>query len=128
MDKKRSKKVTSTANISEGADYVQLYLEGMEKAGFGSSNSYKLRFEKYYHEFLNDENYGSSTKKNSIDARKYCAIIAQLKTAHWIGFCTNEAYDIREFYGLTNEELIFVKNNGPQELIKFVNWRKYGIE
>ena len=60
----------------------------------------------------------SFAKEHGIDVEKYCAALAQLQTIKRIGACNDGPYDIKLFWGLTDEEIDIFIDKGPIELVK----------
>jgi hypothetical protein len=48
----------------------------------------------------------------------YCAALAQLQTIKMIGACNDGPYDVKLFWGMTDEEVDKFIEEGPIELVK----------
>ena len=65
----------------------------------------RMLFEGFFAENLNNEEYRRFTLKYNIDFEMYCAALAQLQTIKMIGACNDGPYDIKLFWGMTDEEV-----------------------
>ncbi len=78
----------------------------------------RMLFEGFFAQNLNNEEYRRFTLKYNIDFEMYCAALAQLQTIKMIGACNDGPYDVKLFWGMTDEEVDKFIEEGPIELVK----------
>lgn len=100
-------------------EYVQLFLDGMRKSGYDVGEYTERLFESIFEECLEDAGYKEITAKVSFDHELFCAALAQLMTSGRLGCSNHGPYNIKVFWGLSDEQVDFVLNNIPARLVGF---------
>ena len=100
----------------EDKDYSNIYINGMHKAGYNEGENARIKFAYYFNECIHDEKYKEITDKSGFDYELFCAALAQLKTSKLLGCSNDGPYNIKAFWGLTDEQADFVIANCPDNL------------
>ena len=84
--------------------YFEIYKDKMQEAGINGSDKGRKLFEDNYTGSKKDNSVVSIAEGRGLRLNPICAAIAHLKTSKYLGLDGKEAYDIRNAWGLTDEE------------------------
>ena len=108
-------------NIINKTEFGNNFINKMKEVGYEDCSDpdgkTRMLFEGFFAENLNNEEYKEFCLKYNIGFEKYCAALAQLHTIKKIGACNDGPYDIKLFWGMTDEEIDKFIEEGPLELV-----------
>ena len=110
-------------------NYADKYVENMVNVGYHSLNRDEMKsaFEKYFNEYLDTENYREAVRNyleirtdSALDHNLFCAALAQIKACVHLGCFNTEPFNIKTFWGLTEEEVNLIIEHGDRECAPYI--------
>lgn len=101
-------------------DGGKIYVSKMRALGYpGFDDSLKTIFDKYYKECNNNKEYMEVTKKYKFNFKRYCRIVAGLRTSKCLGCSNNNAYSIDRIWGMSDCDYEILKQILPKDVRGF---------
>lgn len=101
-------------------DWGKIYVGKMRHfLGYSDwDDSVKERFDEYYTECKNNKEYKKLAKKHRFDFKRFCRIVAGLRTSKYMGCPEGEAYSVGAIWGMSEYDYEILKEILPEDIRK----------
>lgn len=101
-------------------DWGKIYVGKMKHfMGYDDwDDSVKLKFDEYYSECMSNKEYKKVAKKHRFDFKRFCRIVAGLRTSKYMGCTNGDAYSVSEIWGMSDYDYEVLKEMLPDDVRK----------
>lgn len=99
-------------------DWGKIYVGKMQHF-FGHADwddSVKLKFDEYYAECMNNKEYKKVAKEYKFDFKRFCRIVAGLRTSKFMGCTDGESYSVALIWGMSDYDYEILKEILPEDI------------
>lgn len=79
-------------------------------------DSVKVRFDEYYAECMSNKEFKKTVKEYRFDFKRFCRIVAGLRTSKYMGCTDGKAYSIAEIWGMSDWDFEILKEILPEDV------------
>lgn len=79
-------------------------------------DSVKVRFDEFYTECMSNKEYKKMAKQYRFDFKRFCRIVAGLRTSKYMGCTKGEAYNVDVIWGMSDYDYNILKEILPEDI------------